>query len=329
MKVKINSENCQNFLQNERKMARAYGAEHLYYLKSVKENSVPFNLLPSKTTLFNCISSLEAFPQKTEISLPSEKTFRAITAFFKEAYQLNLADTIDDRTLLEYPMDEILAKQGLANLKKREISPMPQDWFEGLYYCYYEQYSAAKDSGENLYPFEVKGAILRVLPLEKQSYKAIMVFGFSDKENMDLAYQKVFSRNKEEEHIHASYEDYLKQKPDYERSFSFWTGKIQEHSNQTEGDFNRWPTGKEELDNQEIVLALFKYPGTSYNNCQGGAGIMLAITKNEFWNSKFLFSKNSLDWRRISYFFSKRHTRPSMFRQDDKDFLDIILASEI
>lgn len=328
MNAKISIENCQIFLENERKMARAYGVEHLYYLKSINGNNVPFQLLPSKTTLFNCISSLEEFLQNAEISLPSEKTFRAITAFFKEAYQLNLADAIDDRTLLNYPMDDILAKQGLTDLKKREISPMPQDWFEGLYYCYYEQYSAAKDSGENLCPLEMKGAILRVFPFGKQTYKAIMMFGFSDKENMDLAYQKIFSKSNKEKSIYLSYENYLKQKPDSERSFSFWTGNIKECSNQTNGDFHRWPIGKEELDNQEIVLTLFKYPKSDYNNCQGGAGIMVTITHTELWSSKFLFSKNPLKWHVVSYFFSKRHSRPSMFRQDDKDFLNIIRASE-
>ena len=35
----------QTFLDNERKMAEAYGVSHLYYLKRINENQFPFSLL--------------------------------------------------------------------------------------------------------------------------------------------------------------------------------------------------------------------------------------------------------------------------------------------
>ena len=50
----------QTFLDNERKMAEAYGVSHLYYLKRIHENQFPFSLLPGVTTLATCIRSLES-----------------------------------------------------------------------------------------------------------------------------------------------------------------------------------------------------------------------------------------------------------------------------
>ena len=107
----------QTFLSNERTMAEAFGVSHLYYLKRIHENQFPFSLLPGVTTLATCIRSLEAYLNGDhEVSLPSQKTFHSITAFFKEAYQLSSIDVIHDNTLLESSMKDIMASQGLSEL---------------------------------------------------------------------------------------------------------------------------------------------------------------------------------------------------------------------
>ena len=319
----------QTFLSNERTMAEAFGVSHLYYLKRIHENQFPFSLLPGVTTLATCIRSLEAYLNGDhEVSLPSQKTFHSITAFFKEAYQLSSIDVIHDNTLLESSMKDIMACQGLSELKKREIKPMPKDWFTGRYYCYYEHYSAAKDSSDASYPFNVKGGILNVSCSREQLYKSIFMVGFSSKEAMDSAFHAPFMSNSDDVSFHASYKEYLKKRPDLDRALSFWTGYIKEKHNQTQGDFNRWPTGKVDIDEQELMLSLFKYPGTKYDHCQGGTGIMLLIKKDTLQSSKLLLSKTSLDWDTVSRFFQKRHVRSSISRQDDRDFLDIIHFTE-
>ena len=319
----------QTFLSNERKMAEAYGVSHLYYLRRINENQFPFCLLPGATTLATCICSLEAYLEGDhKITLPSKKTFHSITAFFKEAYQLSSTDVIHDSTLLESSMEDIMASQGLSELKKLEIKPMPEDWFDGRYYCYYEQYSAAKDLSDASYPFNTRGGILNISSPSKQSYKSLLIIGFSSKESMDSAFRDVVFTDKDQIANRASYEKFVKTQSDLDRALSFWTGYIKEKHNQTQGNFNRWPTGKADIDERELTLSLFKYPGTQYNHCQGSTGIMLLITKDTLQSSKFLLSKNSLDWETVSHFFQKRYVRSSISRQDDRDFLDIIRFSE-
>lgn len=154
------------------------------------------------------------------------------------------------------------------------------------------------------------------------------MIGFSSKEAMDSAFHAPFMSNSDDVSFHASYKEYLKKRPDLDRALSFWTGYIKEKHNQTQGDFNRWPTGKVDIDEQELMLSLFKYPGTKYDHCQGGTGIMLLIKKDTLQSSKLLLSKTSLDWDTVSRFFQKRHVRSSISRQDDRDFLDIIHFTE-
>ena len=325
-----------NFLENEHEMARAYGVAHLYYLKRVNENKAPFNMLPSVTTLSMCIRALDAYINgDDEVVLPSDKTFRAVTAFFKEAYQLNAVDAVNDRTLFEYSMSEILARQGQTELRQRQISPMPENWFTGKYYCYYEKYSAVKEASGAAYPVEINGGVLNVFELGDSSYEAAMITGFSDKENMDDAARKVFGHIAvssgrltagDEEAIYSTFERYLESKTGSNRKIFLWRGNIKEKSNQNYASFKRWHTGSDYIDEQELMISLFKYPKTFYENCQGSAGMMVGITKDDISASKFLLSKNSLDWRTVSSFFERRSSRAAFTRQDDRDFLDIILA---
>ena len=55
---------------------------------------------------------------------------------------------------------------------------------------------------------------------------------------------------------------------------------------------------------------------------------MLLVRKDTLQSSKLLLSKTSLDWDTVSRFLQKRHVRPSISRQDDRDFLDIIHFTE-
>ena len=55
---------------------------------------------------------------------------------------------------------------------------------------------------------------------------------------------------------------------------------------------------------------------------------MVTIFPNEeIGSSKFILSRNSLDWKKISQFLEKKQRRLSFSRSDDRDFLNIILAS--
>ena len=82
----------QTFLDNERKMAEAYGVSHLYYLKRINENQFPFSLLPGVTTLATCIRSLEHTLMETMKSryLPKKHFTRLLHSSKKPINSLRL-----------------------------------------------------------------------------------------------------------------------------------------------------------------------------------------------------------------------------------------------
>ena len=132
MKDVRSDENYKIFLENEEKMASVFGVMHLCYAKRSNADIPPFHILPSVTTLVTCIHVLNAYIDGKTQELPSQKTFHKITEFFKQAYQLSEPRIINDNTLFEYHMDEILLQQGLTELKpsERSFARMPENWLQ-------------------------------------------------------------------------------------------------------------------------------------------------------------------------------------------------------
>ena len=330
MKDVRSDENYKIFLENEEKMASVFGVIHLCYAKRSNADIPPFHILPSVTTLVTCIRVLNAYIDGETLELPSQKTFHKIAEFFKQAYQLSEPSIINDNTLFEYHMNEILLQQGLTELKPSEYSftRMPENWFAGRYYCYYEQYSAPEDFNGASFPIEIKGAILNVFQTQGNSYRAVIVTGFSDKEQAENAAKFIWKSNSIDfTNIFSTYKQYLKDKSSQERTIIFWSGKIEEQRNQIRGEFRR-KSNDDDLSDQEILFSLFKHSHSRYDCYQGGIGVMVTILpKEEIGSSKFILSRNSLNWKKISQFLEKKQRRLSFSRSDDKDFLNIILAS--
>ena len=318
------------FHQNEMKMADLYKVRHLAYLKrpeyKIKNNTdkVLFRLLPSYGTLSSLIEGAKNYKK------PTQKTIEDITEFFKAAYYLPYPEKINSQTLLEESIETILHNQGLTKLQRRECFDPQQegrkvgtDWLTGKYFCYYSFYNSA------IKKHEVKGCVLNILESKNYSYKAVMISGFSGKNQLDAAMWEIFSSEMtDESFFRENYRTYKeKQKYDLDKTLYYWKGDVVYEKDFVKGSFLRDNFCKK----QELTFYLFSVKQSEYKNCAGAVGTQIASPNgnNEMIMTKFLVSRISLEWENVKEFFDDRKEYTYIGKSDDGTFLKLIQIAEM
>lgn len=318
------------FHQNEMKMADSYKVKHLAYLRRPEykaENKIDeelFRLLPSYGTLSSLIEGTKNYKN------PTQSTLDDITKFFKAAYYLPYPEKINAQTLLEESIETILRNQGLTKLQRRECFDPQQesrkvgpDWLTGKYFCYCFSYNSA------IKKHEVKGCALNILKSKNYSYKAVMISGFSGKNQLDAAMKEIFSSEMtDESFFRENYRTYKeKQKYDLDKTLYYWTGDVVYEKDFVKGSFLRDNFCKK----QELTFYLFSVKQSEYKNCAGAVGTQIASPNgnNEMIMTKFLVSRISLEWENVKEFFDDRKEYTYIGKSDDGTFLKLIQIAEM
>lgn len=323
----LSEEQYNNLKENEHGMAQACGGyEHLYTLVRAKLRKseklhlkgcqAPYSDLPRQTTLSNLaryLSSRDAKP-------PAADTIQKITTFFYNNFPATKSLPYDENILLNQKIDF----QTTYKFVEHPVSK--ENWISGNYYCYYYDLSSKKIRRMN-------GAILKILKhaIKEQgqaNYQAFIITGFSSEKSLKDAAVNIMEKDlRVFDSYYEQFKAYLAEKSDSEKKIIYWSGFIEETSNKLFGDFTRPSTGEPSIDLQELLLFLFKYPGSHYDNCKGCCGMSIKINSDQQYisNSKVFISSALLPWNDIQLFIDQIVDNNFVSRTDDDQFLEEIL----
>lgn len=302
-------ENYQIFLENENEIALAYGRDHLYLL--VRHKELPDRLLdylPSDGTLGSFIN-----PNKKSWRRPTNAVIRQITDFFKEAFCLPYKSLIDNDTLKNHTIEEILSCQGIDNRTLKELckenhckTDLTPSWLIGKYYFYYQNHPSKSDV------FSVNGGALWVLASTNWTFDAVLITGLQCQSQLDYLCQNVL---KKADCCKKRFSDYISGQIDDTAvtGVFYWRGSICRDDSFIEGSFRR-----DDITGQKMEFFLYSPPTSNYKKYVGGIGVQLISPdkNNVVFSSKILISRKAQNWDSVSNLFETKF--------DNDTFLSLI-----